>query len=50
MFLLDTNLPKPKLTGTSLNGSGVSSNVTVDVANSDIEGHKNRKSKHEINN
>ena len=49
MFLLDSNLLKPKVTGTSLNGSAVSTNITVDVENSDIEGDKKRKIKHQIN-
>ena len=49
MFLLDSNLPKPKVRGTSLNGSALSTNITVDVKNSDIEGDNNRKSKDQIN-
>ena len=48
MFLLDSDLLKPKVRGTSLNGSAVFTNVTVDVKNSDIEGDKNCKSKHQI--
>ena len=45
IFVLDSNLPKVRPTGNSVNGSHVSSNVTVSVQRLDIQWPKNAKSK-----
>ena len=45
MFLSESNLPKPKVRGTSLNAHAMGTNITVDVDNLDIQADKKHSSK-----